>query len=139
MPRISTKLAESKPFFAGLVGEIVGAEEIKTAVSGYNGVRCRIKGDDGIEYAEMLWVRAEVGPRSKIGAFLLAFGSDTDLWLHKRVRILKWEAKDRDIEEVPQKPVRRTTETITPSDVANVGDIIGDVISPTKKAGKKSA
>ena len=103
MPKINAKFVENKPFFPGLVGEIVAAEEVKTAVSGYNGVRCRIKGDNEIEYGEMLWIRAEVGTKSKLGAFMSVFGSDTDLWLKKRVRILRWADKDRDVEEVPEK------------------------------------
>lgn len=105
MPKITANLATNKPFFAGLVGEIIAAEEIKTAVQGYNGIRCKIKSDEGEEYAEMLWIRGEIGIKSKLGAFMTTLGSDTDLWLHKKVRILKWEAKDRDLEEVPSKAV----------------------------------
>jgi len=104
MPKIEGKLAENKPFFVGLVGEIVAAEIVKTAVSGYNGVRCRVKDDaDGQEYGEMLWIRPEMGTKSKLGAFMAVLGSETDNWLHKRVRILRWADKDRDIEEVPKK------------------------------------
>jgi len=115
MPKISAKLAESKPFFPGLVGEITAAEELKTAVSGYNGVRCRIKADDGTEYSEMLWVRGEIGIKSKLGSFMSVFGSDTDLWLHKRVRILRWADKDRDVEEVPARAAAKKAGKETPA------------------------
>ena len=110
----------------GLVGEIIATEEVKTQVQGYTGIRCRVKTLEGEEYGEMLWERPEVGVKSKIGAFMSVFGTETDLWLHKWVRILKWEQKDREIEETtakkpaqptqpePEKPAEEQPKELTP-------------------------
>lgn len=138
MPRIESKLAENKPFFAGLVGEIVAAEVIKTAVSGYNGVRTKVKDISGQEYGEMLWIRQEVGQNSKLGCFMSVFGSETDLWLHKHVRILRWEEKERAIEEVPAETIRRLGKKKADKEPQEIGSEDVGTINMGEKAEESS-
>jgi len=104
MPKITdVKLAERRPFYEGLEGVIVQAEEVKTLIRGYNGIRVTIKDDNGVEYSEMLWKRPEVGTRSKLGAFMTELGDDTDEWIGKRIKILVWKEKAREIAQVVPK------------------------------------
>jgi hypothetical protein len=101
MPIIETELATEKPFHEGLTGEIVSAEIVKTPVSGYSGIRVTIKeaGTDE-KYAEMLWIRPRTGVKSKLGAFISVLGNNTDTWVGKLIKIVKWTAKEREIQLV---------------------------------------
>jgi hypothetical protein len=106
-PKINTEVQAEPPFFAGLLGEIQTAEAVKTAVSGYEGIRVKVEEiSTGDEYVEMLWVRGFVGAKSKLGCFIQALGDNTDAWAGKVIRIVKWEQKDRII-EVVEKPVKK--------------------------------
>jgi hypothetical protein len=86
------------PFSEGLTGTITGAEKVTTRVRGLRGVRVTIKGDDGKEYAEMLWLREQFGKGSKLGAFVSALGTNLKDWVGKRIKIVSWKPRDRRIE-----------------------------------------
>jgi len=107
MPKITdVKLAERRPFYEGLEGNITKAEIVKTAVHGWDGVRVVLQDDNGVEYSEVLWKRNEVGPKSKLGAFILELGDNTDDWVGKRIKILVWKEKAREIVQVVPKGKR---------------------------------
>jgi hypothetical protein len=96
---IEGKLVEPlPPFSEGLTGTITNAEKVTTRVRGLRGVRVTIKGDDGREYAEMLWLREQFGRGSKLGAFVTALGANLKEWIGKRIRIVSWKPRDRRIE-----------------------------------------
>jgi hypothetical protein len=108
MPKIDTKLAERLPAFKeGLIGTIISADIVKTQQRGFDGVRCIIKGDDGNEYAEMLWVKNPVGPTSKLGTFIANLGDDTDKWIGKKIKIVRWVSKDREIRVIEEEGKRK--------------------------------
>ena len=103
MPELDdVEIAERKPFYPGLEGTIKSAVIVKTAVQGYSGVRVTLVADSGEEYAEMLWKRGEVGPYSKLGAFIIKLGKNTDTWIGQRIRVVEWKEKRREITVLPQ-------------------------------------
>ena len=119
MPKIPTVTVKNLPnFHPELVGQILSAEQIKTAQRGFEGIRIRLqanncaihnltaedkeKSKDGADHAEMLWTRAETGTTSKLGSFITALGDDTDVWVGKWIKVLRWAAKDREIEVVSE-------------------------------------
>lgn len=104
-----TKLVSAIEPEEGGTYEIITAEEIKTAVQAFGGIRVQMKsmkqGDDQ-EYATMLWMRPEASRTSKLGAFLAAFTKalddeeaalDTDNWLEHKIRIISWKPKAREV------------------------------------------
>jgi hypothetical protein len=117
VPRIPTVTVKNLPnFHPDLTCQILSAEQIKTAQRGFEGIRVRTKSfncalhvlseedkkasNDGADHAEMLWVRPQVGTTSKLGCFIDALGDDTDVWVGKWVKVLRWAQKDREIEAV---------------------------------------
>jgi hypothetical protein len=84
----------------GEIYTVLGAEQIRTDVQGFNGVRVTCRSADGGEVAEMLWIRPIVGERTKLGAFVKVLGPDTDGWIGKKIKVLKWERRNRQIEKV---------------------------------------
>jgi len=104
VPEIDVELAEQLPrFMAGLVLTIKSAEIVKTQQRGFEGVRVTAVDDAGNEYAEMLWKRSSVGAKSKLGCFIAVLGKNTDAWIGKRIRIIRWSEKDREIQLVEAK------------------------------------
>jgi hypothetical protein len=86
------------PFFEGLVGTIIRAEKVKTQRMGYEGIRVVVQDEKGNQYGEMLWIREQVGTRTKLGAFIITLGNDIRKWLMKKIRVISWKPKDRAIE-----------------------------------------
>ena len=86
------------PFSEGLVGTIVKAEKVKTMRMGYDGVRVILEDEQKNQYGEMLWLREQVGTRTKLGAFIITLGNDIRKWIGKKIRIVSWKPKDRKIE-----------------------------------------
>jgi len=97
------------PFHEGLAGTISKVEIIKTQLRGYEGIRVilsdtnceecgKAKGLDTNEHGDMLWLRESVGQKSKLGAFVLTLGNDTDNWIGKRIVIKTWQSKSRSIQ-----------------------------------------
>lgn len=89
-----------------IIGE---TEQIKTPVQGFTGLRISmksIKKDDDEQYATVLWLRDEAGKKSKLGAFLDAFGTffdnedevmETENWVGHEIRFISWMPKKREI------------------------------------------
>jgi len=80
---------------------ITKAEIVQTTVRGYKGVRVQLKGEDGKDYATMLWLRERVGETSKLGAFLSALGSKVSQWKGKKIRIEEWAERRRVVKALP--------------------------------------
>ena len=111
---MKTTLAKGVEPIAGQAYKVLAIDEVKTAVSGFNGYRVKLeptrrKEEDEKEYASMLWKREEAGISSKLGSFMAAFlehygdedvAFDTDSWIGSTTLIKKWEPRDRAIEVV---------------------------------------
>lgn len=89
-------------------------DEVVTEKNKYGALRVeleptkRAKSDTDI-YVTMLWKADTIPSNSKLGAFIDAFnvflkddnaGYDTDNWLNKTIRFIRWESRDREIEVV---------------------------------------
>ena len=103
MPELDVEFVETLPEpEEGKEYVIKSAELVTTAVRGFKGVRVIMEDDEGNECATMLWLRERVGSTSKLGAFIAALGRDTDSWGGKRIRIVRWRHRSREIEVVQQ-------------------------------------
>jgi hypothetical protein len=104
VPEIDVQLAEELPRFqTGQTLTIKAAEIVKTQQRGFEGVRVVAVDDAGNEYAEMLWKRSSVGASSKLGCFIAVLGKNTDNWIGKKIKIVRWVEKDREIQVVEGK------------------------------------
>ena len=104
MPKIKAEIVETPPEpTEGKTYEIISAEIIKTQRSSWDGVRVGLKDDKGNEAATVLWLRDKTTPIAKLGAFISVLGNDTDTWLHKRITIVKWTSRNRQIALAPPK------------------------------------
>ena len=55
--------------------------------------------NDNKSYSLTLWLTDTASSTSKLGSFVTAFDSvNTDDWLEKVIKIVKWQDKDREIE-----------------------------------------
>lgn len=84
---------------------ILNAESVRTDVHQYQGVRVSMEQvPNGDLAATMLWVSDTVSPRSKLGAFIGAFGADTDEWKDQVFNAVKWRDKEREIKVIDKEP-----------------------------------
>jgi len=110
MVKLEANITKPTPdFHEGLSGTISKVEVIKTQLKGYDGVRVvlsntnceecgKAQGLDTNDHAGMLWLRDNVGQKSKLGAFIIALGDDTDNWVGKKIVIKTWQSKARAIQ-----------------------------------------
>jgi len=99
MPKVGTKVQEgADDIGVGVIYTIITAEEVKTEKAAYNGIRVGLVDKDKDEGSVMLWQRAVTSPRSKLGAFLVLLGDDTDKWLGKKVVFKDWQEGARLLE-----------------------------------------
>lgn len=71
----------------------------KTPLRGLEGWRVSLRNiKDGSLCATMLWKRKQVGPKSKLGAFICILGRNKDHWIGRKIRFLAWKHRDRKIE-----------------------------------------
>lgn len=118
MPRIKSELAEGVEPEEGRTYAITEVEVgQKTEVQGFVGHRVQLeptkrKKDDENVYATMLWDREQAGVKSKLGSFLAGFldfygdediAFNTDNWIGCVIRVVKWAARDREIEIIEGK------------------------------------
>ena len=104
MPKIKAEIVETPPEpTEGKTYEIISAKIIKTQRSSWDGVRVGLKDDKDNDAATVLWLRDRTTTNSKLGTFLNLLGNDTDQWLHKRITIVKWTARSRQIALAPPK------------------------------------
>jgi len=103
MPKIDVEIAEQLPEpEEGHTYQIKETELFTSQVRGYKGLRVAMTDVyDSTEVVAALWTRDIAGEKSKLGAFIVALGSDTDTWPGKKINILRWKTGDRQIEVVP--------------------------------------
>ena len=87
----------------GKIYEIIEAEEFRSEVRQYKGLRITLKDQKGEQAIEALWIRTPVGPKSKLGAFITILGKDTKKWIGRRIRFISWKIGNRQIELAPPK------------------------------------
>ena len=78
----------------GIAYEIVNVEELTTDVQSLSGIRVSLLTQKAEEGNVMLWKRKVTGTTSKLGAYMIALGSDTDKWLHKWVIHEPWQIRN---------------------------------------------
>ena len=86
------------PFTAGQVLTITDVKYVETALRGFEGLRVTAVDDNGNEFADMLWLRRQVGVTSKIGAFITVLGKEPAKWIGKKIKVVTWMPKNRKIE-----------------------------------------
>ena len=74
--------------------EIINVEELTTDVQSLSGIRVSLLNQKGGEGNVMLWKRKVTGTSSKLGAYITALGSNTDMWLHKWVVHEPWQIRN---------------------------------------------
>jgi len=77
---------------------ITKVEEGKGAFGEY--IRVTLKDSEEKEYSTALWIKDTVSAKSKAGAFAIALGSNPEEWEGKRIKIISWTAKNREIQAV---------------------------------------
>uniref|UniRef100_A0A6M3M7C4 Uncharacterized protein n=1 Tax=viral metagenome TaxID=1070528 RepID=A0A6M3M7C4_9ZZZZ len=101
MPEVGTKVRESgDDVEIGKEYEIVNVESVTTEISFYKGIRVELLTKKAEEGSIMLWERPITTSKSKLGIFITLLGSNTDGWLHKRIKIVDWRQGARIIELV---------------------------------------
>lgn len=105
MPELGTEVVEGgDDVELNVPYEIVNVEDVTTEVSFYKGVRVEMVSAKAEMGTVMLWKRGKVSSDSKLGAFIVLLGSNTDNWLHKWVNFRSWEKNQRHV-ELTSKPV----------------------------------
>jgi len=84
----------------GGIYSVMKAEIFSSAVQGFKGVRVELKDHKGNVFVETLWIRPIIGPKSKLGSFIKAMGKEESKWVGKKIRLIKWAARNREIEVV---------------------------------------
>jgi len=99
--KIGTQLADEvpKPQEGGTY-TIKKAEALTTQVRQFGGIRVELKSKGDETVVEILWMREVAGANSKLGSFITALGKDTDNWIGKKIRFVKWGERNRQIEVV---------------------------------------
>jgi len=103
MPEIKTNLfAEPKQNTVYVITDVkqkdVKTDEgIKPALSV---LMKNVDSDDAMVYSTTLWLTDNSTTTSKLGSFVLALGTNTDSWKNKKIKILSWIEKDREIEVI---------------------------------------
>ena len=89
--------------------QLVKAEQTKTQQRGYDAIRTEFRDQQNKIYALMLWLQDELSINTKLGCFCYAFHGkafietgeyDTDEWLGKWCKILKWAYGDNLVEVI---------------------------------------
>jgi hypothetical protein len=97
-PRLADKGEEALKLNKDYV--VVGAEKFISQVNGYNGIRVTLDGGTDDILALPLWVSEIVSRKSKLGAFMVALGTDYDKWGGERIKVARWNAKDREVVKI---------------------------------------
>jgi hypothetical protein len=94
---VNVKIVERKPEPPiGQVLTITNVESIKTTKG--DGIRVTFQDSYNNEYNTMLWVKEQVGSKSKLGAFITTLGLNENEWVGKKIKIVAWGKADRQIE-----------------------------------------
>ena len=62
-------------------------------------IRVTLEDNDKKQYSTALWIKDTVSAKSKAGAFAIALGNNPEEWEGKRIKIISWTAKNREIQE----------------------------------------
>lgn len=105
MPRIGTKVQESGDSVEeGVEYTISRVNWLPKSSAGFDNYRVMCVPDDSDEeHMINLWDREVATPRSKLGSFLITFGNNTDDWVGRRFRLIRWRDRERVIEPLPTK------------------------------------
>jgi len=99
MPKIGTKVQEgADDVKIGITYTILTAEEVKTEVGNYVGIRVGLVDKNKDDGSVMLWKREVTSPLSKLGCFITLLGDDTDKWLGKKIVFKDWQTGARHLE-----------------------------------------
>jgi len=79
---------------------IKAVETVRTMRRDLNALRVTLRDMDSNEYVTMLWLREAVGPSSKLGAFISALGKNPKQWIGKKIKIINWSQRAREIQVV---------------------------------------
>jgi hypothetical protein len=97
-PRLADKGEEALKLNKEYV--VVGAEEFVSEVNGYHGIRITLDGGTEDVLAIPLWVSEVVSRKSKLGAFMVALGTDYKKWGAERIKVTRWNQKDREVVKI---------------------------------------
>lgn len=92
--------------------QILDVSDFKSP-KGDKGIRVKLASldiNDKKDYSTILWVREEIGTKSKLGAFLVALAeldengqptkTNTDGWNGTKIHFIRWTDKKREIEVI---------------------------------------
>lgn len=101
MARIKAKVFDPIPDFEeGETYKITDAFAMITEKRGREAIRVGATNTKTGESAvSMLWMGDEVSPLSKLGAFMVVYGDETDVWKGKTFECVKWQEGDRIIND----------------------------------------
>lgn len=68
-----------------------------------DGIRIQLTDDNGNVYEDILWLKAEVGEKSKLGAFIKTLGNDENQWVGKHIILEDWSDKNRTVSVIEEK------------------------------------
>jgi len=101
MPKIDTEVREGADTVdEGKVYEITNVEDIQTDVQQFSGIRVTLLSAKAEGGNVVLWKRPVTGKGSKLGVFITVLGANTDKWLHKWIKFVTWQPRNRVIEVV---------------------------------------
>ena len=63
-------------------------------------IRITLKDNEENEYSTALWIKDTVSAKSKAGAFAIVLGNDPTTWEGKRIKIISWTPKNREIQAI---------------------------------------
>lgn len=113
MPETGVKLQEgADDVKLNVAYEVNNVEDVTTEVGAYSGIRVTLLDMEGNMGTVMLWKRPVTSPKSKLGAFVSLFGSNTDRWLRKWIIFRGWSLNNRVIEPT-EAPVVKSTKATT--------------------------
>jgi len=81
---------------------IISVSQFTSELRNFPGLRVELDGGVNDHIVVTPWLRETVGRKSKIGAFILALGNDTDQWIGKVIIFRRWESRNREIEVVKE-------------------------------------
>ena len=101
MPEIPVEIAEQQP--EPKENETYTIEEVEvftSQVRAYKGIRVKMVDANNNVAVTAIWLRNVAGQKSKLGAFIKALGTNTDNWVHKKIKFVAWRDKNREIQLV---------------------------------------
>ena len=94
-PKIGTEVREgADDVEVGVAYQITNVETVDTDVQHLSGIRVSLKDAKGGEGNVMLWQRKVTGTMSKLGAYIITLGDNTDTWLNKWVVHDPWQVRN---------------------------------------------